>query len=232
MSSLLYVILVPALLPVFAVLFYVYINDREEREPFGLILFVFLMGALFALPCSFVETFMMSVFFPESETASLSYVFQKNLFAVALVEEFSKWLVFMLFVWKNRNFDYRYDGIVYAVTASLGFAGLENVFYIMSFGREIALQRAIFAIPAHTTFGIFMGYYLAKAKSGLIHGYADSSKIKALVVPVIIHAIYDFLLSQQVAEAGFQYTFFILVILLDFTAWKILRNGFKTDREL
>ncbi len=232
MSSILSLILIPALLPVAIILFYVYIVDRAEREPAGFLLFVFVMGAVFALPCAFIEPFLQSVFFAEEESASLFNVFCRNVFAIALVEEFSKWLVFKLFVWNNSNFNYRYDGIVYAVTASLGFAALENVFYIASFGREIALQRAIFAIPAHTTFGVFMGFFLARAKSGFLHNYSTSAKTQALVIPVIIHGTYDFLLSEQVAMTGYQFVFFILVIVLDFAAWKMIRKGFKTDREL
>ena len=230
MSSILYLILIPALLPVGLILFYVYINDKTEREPAGFLLFVFVMGAVFALPCAFIEPFIQALFFHDDK--SLFDVFCRNVIAIALVEELSKWLVFKLFVWNNSNFNYRYDGIVYAVTASLGFAALENVFYIASFGREIALQRAIFAIPAHTTFGVFMGYFLADAKSGFLHNYHTSAQMKALVVPVIIHGTYDFLLSEQVAMTGYQFVFFILVIVLDFAAWKMVRKGFKTDREL
>lgn len=230
MSSILYLILIPALLPVALILFYVYINDKAEREPAGFLLFVFVMGAVFALPCAFIEPFIQALFFHDDK--SLFDVFCRNVIAIALVEELSKWLVFKLFVWNNSNFNYRYDGIVYAVTASLGFAALENVFYIASFGREIALQRAIFAIPAHTTFGVFMGYFLADAKSGFLHNYHTSAQMKALVVPVIIHGTYDFLLSEQVAMTGYQFVFFILVIVLDFAAWKMVRKGFKTDREL
>ena len=230
MSSILYLILIPALLPVGLILFYVYINDKTEREPAGFLLFVFVMGAVFALPCAFIEPFIQALFFHDDK--SLFDVFCRNVIAIALVEELSKWLVFKLFVWNNSNFNYCYDGIVYAVTASLGFAALENVFYIASFGREIALQRAIFAIPAHTTFGVFMGYFLADAKSGFLHNYHTSAQMKALVVPVIIHGTYDFLLSEQVAMTGYQFVFFILVIVLDFAAWKMVRKGFKTDREL
>lgn len=231
MSSILYLILVPALLPVILILFYVYINDRAEREPAGFLSFVFIMGAVFSLPCAFIEPFLQAVFFAD-EDADLFNVFCRNVIAIAVVEEFSKWLVFRLFVWNNKNFNFRYDGIVYAVAASLGFAALENVFYIASFGREIAFQRAVFAIPAHTTFGVFMGYFLARQKSCELALYRSFDGKKALLIPVLIHGTYDFLLSDQVAATGYQFVFFILVIVLDFAAWKMIRKGFKTDREL
>ena len=54
---------------------------------------------------------------------------------------------------------------------------------------QIAILRAISAIPLHASCGVIMGYYI-----GL---YAFKGKkielLKALVIPVFIHAFYNFL---------------------------------------
>ena len=159
----------------------------------------------------------------------------ENTVGVALVEEFSKWLVLMLIVWKNRNFDYRYDGIVYAVSASLGFAALENILYVVSYGTGVSVGRAIFAIPGHATFGVFMGYWLSRAKNFWLDEKLIRMKICklfALCIPMLIHGAYDFLLSEQVAELGYQFVFYIYVILLDFFAWRLIKHEFRTDKRL
>ena len=133
MKSILYFILIPALLPVVLILRYVYLLDKNEREPLGFVLKIVVLGAVFSIPCAAVERFMMSLIASVYDPATIDYAWMENTVGVALVEEFSKWLVLMLFVWKNKNFDYRYDGVVYAVSASLGFAALENILYVISY---------------------------------------------------------------------------------------------------
>ena len=235
MRSILYFILIPALLPVFLILRYVYLLDRKEREPLGFVLKVVILGALFSIPCIAVERFMYSFIASFYDQASIEFAWMENTVGVALVEEFSKWLVIMIFVWKNKNFDYRYDGIVYAVSASLGFAALENVLYIINYGTGISIGRAIFAIPGHATFGVFMGFWLSRAKTFWLDGKKLRMKICklfSLCIPMFIHGFYDFLLSEQAAAAGLQSLFFIFVLILDLFAWRVIKHEFRTDRML
>ena len=235
MRLILYFILIPALLPVFFILRYVYLLDSKEREPLGFVLKVVLWGAIFSIPCAGAERFLISLIGQYYDPVTIKYAWLENTVGVALVEEFSKWLVLMILVWKNRNFDYRYDGIVYAVSASLGFAALENILYVISYGTGVSIGRAIFAIPGHATFGVFMGFFISRAKTFWI----DDKKIRmnicrllALCVPMLIHGFYDFLLSEEVAESGYQFVFYIYVILLDLFAWKVIKHEFQTDRRL
>ena len=235
MKAILYFILIPALLPVFLILRYVYLLDRNEREPLGFVLKVVLWGAIFSIPCAGVESFMISFIGSIYDPATIDYAWMENTIGVALVEELSKWLVLMLIVWKNKSFDYRYDGIVYAVSASLGFAALENILYIISFGTGVSLGRAIFAIPGHATFGVFMGYWLSRAKACWLRGKLNSMrlcKLFSLGIPMLIHGAYDFLLSDQVAALELRSFFFIYVVILDFFAWRVIKHEFRTDRHL
>lgn len=228
-------ILVPALLPVILILRYIYRLDKNEREPLSLVVIVAVLGAIFALPCGFVESFLTKIFAAIYNTSTVKFAWIENTICVALVEELSKWLVIMVFVWKNHNFDYRYDGVVYAVSASLGFAALENVLYIIQFGTSVAIGRALFAIPGHTTFAVFMGFNLSRAKASLLacdpRGLRRY-KLLALVIPMLIHGLYDFLLSDQADAAGYGSWFFVFVILLDIIAWIVIKHEFRTDQKL
>ena len=235
MKFILYFILIPALLPVFLILRYVYLLDKNEREPLNFVLKVVIYGAIFSIPCAAAERFLISMISMYYDPTTIQFAWMENTVGVALVEEFSKWLVLMLIVWKNKNFDYRYDGIVYAVSASLGFAALENILYVVSYGTGVSIGRAIFAIPGHATFGVFMGYWLSRAKTFWLDSKTVRMKIcklLALCIPMLIHGAYDFLLSEQVAALGYQYVFYIYVILLDFFAWRIIKHEFRTDRPL
>ena len=235
MKFILYFILIPALLPVFLILRYVYLLDRNEREPLGFVLKVVIYGAIFSIPCAAAERFLISMIGMYYDPATIQFAWMENTVGVALVEEISKWLVLMVLVWKNKNFDYRYDGIVYAVSASLGFAALENILYVVSYGAGVSIGRAIFAIPGHATFGVFMGFFISRAKTFFLDNKKSRMKIcklLALLIPMLIHGGYDFLLSGQVEQAGYQYIFFIYVILLDFFAWRLIKHEFRTDRLL
>jgi RsiW-degrading membrane proteinase PrsW (M82 family) len=92
--------------------------------------------------------------------------------AIAPVEEVIKWLALILGAMVWRFFNEPFDGIVYSVMISMGFASVENFYYIDIFGPETALLRAFTAIPAHLAFAIPMGYYAGLAKfeaKGKIH---------------------------------------------------------------
>ena len=92
------------------------------------------------------------------------------------------------------------DGIVYAVFASLGFATAENVLYVVFRYANVGfvgIQRAIFSVPAHMLFSITMGYYLSLAKYSL-----DAKRNKyylrlSLLIPIILHGIYDYILMSK-----------------------------------
>ena len=235
MKLIFYFILLPALLPVFLILRYVYLLDRNEREPLGFVLKVVIYGAIFSIPCAAAERFLVSLISMYYNPLTIQYAWMENTIGVALVEEFSKWLVLMLIVWKNKNFDYSDDGIVYAVSASLGFAALENLLYVLNYGTGVSIGRAIFAIPGHATFGVFMGFFISRAKNFWLDSKTNRMKIcklLALGIPMLIHGAYDFLLSNQVAELGYQYVFYIYVILLDYFAWRVIKHEFRTDRPL
>lgn len=236
MKALFYFILIPALLPVFLVLRYIYKKDKVEREPLGAVLITVALGAAFALLDSPIEQFLDQwISFKFNEIDSLESSLCKNIFGVGIVEEVTKWLVLMVYVWKLRDFDYRYDGIVYAVCASMGFAGIENVLYIAKFGTGISIGRAIFSIPGHASFAVFMGYYLSRAKDADIRGWGLLKLIClifSIAVPTVIHGVYDFLLGDVAISLGYNQYFILFVIVLDILSWMIIHHEFRTDRPL
>ena len=168
------------------------------------------------------------------EEGTITYIAMENVVGVALIEELAKYIVLMLFIWKNEEFDFRYDGIVYAAAASLGFAALENILYLLQFGTDISLGRALFAIPGHTTFSVFMGLYLSRAKEALYDNQPVREKrfkFKALLVPTIVHGIYDFLLDENLQE-NLYYIFILFVIIIDIIALSIIKHEYKHDQLL
>jgi protease PrsW len=235
LKFLFYFVLLPALLPVFLIIQYVYKQDKVEREPAGMVLKTLCCGALFSLADIPVERILQGIIQSYYPAMDIKYQLAENFMGVALVEELTKWLVLYIFIWKSRSFDYKFDGIVYGVSASLGFAGLENIIYVVNYGTGVAFTRALFAIPGHAAFGILMGFFLARAKHFKLHGNEFMSSIcmiLCIAIPVCVHGTYDFLLSPAAEAQNFSPYFFVLVIVIDFVSYRIIRHESRTDRPL
>jgi len=182
-------LLIIALAPVVTILIYIYFRDKYEKEPIGLLIKGFVAGAIIIIPCVFIETLIAALF--PFNTPYLSALW--NGFMVAgFTEELLKFAAVLLLFWNNRNFNEKFDGIVYAVFVSLGFAALENVMYVFSNGASVGIMRAFTAVPAHALFGIIMGSYigLARFHPENKHGL----RWQGFFYAWFFHGVYDFLL--------------------------------------
>jgi len=185
-------VLLASLAPVFIILFYIYFRDKYDKEPLGLLIKALLLGIVIVIPVIFVERLLLNLM-PSGRVASAAY----HAFIVAgTTEEVFKFLALYMLVWKSPSFNEKFDGIVYAVFVSLGFAGVENVLYVIDGGMQTAITRALTAVPAHAIFGITMGYYLGIAR--IYEELKDRYLALALLVPIVLHGIYDFILMVDV----------------------------------
>lgn len=209
-----------ALAPVFIILFYVYFRDKYEREPISLLAWALLAGMLITIPILFVEqglsNFAAVRFDPSSQIIWSAFV------VAAGSEELFKFLALFILIWANKNFNERFDGIVYAVFISLGFALVENVLYVIQGGISVGWLRAITAVPAHALFGVTMGYYfgMARFSSG---SYKTAFMIRALVWPIILHGFYDYCLMSGIPILLLAFIPFIIYLWI---------QGFKKMKEL
>lgn len=208
--------LLASLAPVFIILFYIYFRDKYEKEPLRMLVKAILAGILVVLPVIFVERLLMGLDPSSGRVAGAAY----RAFVVAgSTEELFKFAALYLLVWKSPSFNEKFDGIVYAVFVSLGFAGVENVLYVMESGMQTALVRSLTAVPAHAIFGVTMGYYLGIAR--MYKEVRSTYLPRAILVPIVLHGIYDFILM---VEIGWLLLFFIpYVIVLYFMAHKKMK---------
>lgn len=206
-------LLILATAPVIIILIYVYIRDKYEKEPLGLLLKALLAGALTTIPIILVNSWLegYKVYFEGlQQVAYIAFV------VAGFVEELFKFAALYLLIWGHREFNEKFDGIVYAVFISLGFALIENIMYVTNYGETTGYMRAFTAVPAHALFGVTMGYFFAFAKFGQKN--RTLNLFKALFIPVILHGIYDFILMSQ------HEMFLIIFIPFIFYLW---RAGFK-----
>ncbi len=162
-----------ALTPAVALCIYIFKKDRAEKEPWWLLLLLLSAGVLICFPAGELNSFftgkLTSVFetmgTAEGDTVYLSpflyrlYLFFRYFGIVAIVEESLKWTALLLLTSKSKHFNSLFDGMIYAIFVSLGFAGFENIIYVMNYGWNVAVMRAFTAVPGHMFDAVFMGYY-------------------------------------------------------------------------
>lgn len=199
--------LIVALAPVLIIATYIYFRDKYEKEPIKLLLLALLVGGLTVIPILFLEQFLDS--FTELFPGLLS-AFWKAFVVAAFSEELFKYIALYLLIWKSREFNEKFDGIVYATYVSLGFAAVENVLYVMDGGLTTGIMRAITAVPAHAIFGITMGFYFGLAK--FYKKESANLKIKAIAYPILLHGIYDFILFTEIAWLTIVFVGFVVYL--------------------
>jgi protease PrsW len=180
-----------ALAPGTAIGIYIYLKDKHEREPLSLLMISFFYGVLSTIVTLSISM-PLSYLIASKEEADAVNQFVEAVFKVALVEEFSKFIFVRFILFNNKNFNEPFDGIVYAVMVSMGFATLENILYVFNSGFTTGVIRMFTAVPAHATFGALMGYFLGKAKFS--HGRKFYFSLLALVTATAFHGSYDYFL--------------------------------------
>ena len=178
-----------ALAPGLAIGLYIYLRDKHEKEPVGLLFGSFFYGVL-SIFITLLLSGIISTFIEIDEQALSDQAYHAFLM-VALVEEFSKFIFVRGILYRNKNFNEPFDGIVYAVMVGMGFATFENIFYAFDGGFGTAIFRMFTAVPAHATFAVLMGYYLGKAKFEHKKSYYAWH---ALGVATLFHGAYDYFL--------------------------------------
>lgn len=186
--------LILAIAPGIAISLYIIFKDQYNIEPRKQLIISFILGVLSIFPALVIENGLTRLeagpFFNTIQGVGI-----KAFFSVALVEELCKFYMLRYYAYRRPEFDEPFDGIVYAVMVGMGFATLENVFYVYQYGITTGIIRMFMAIPAHATFAIILGYFMGKAKF-------SPRREKYLMVAgifwaVAFHGSYDFFLMLQ-----------------------------------
>lgn len=229
------VLLLAALIPPIFLLVKVYKLDRIEPEPRGLVLKLFLLGALSTIPAGWLEAVLEANVIKPIFGSGPRLVENFFMFfcVVAVVEEGLKNICLKKGSWNHPAFDYQFDAIVYSVAVTLGFAAAENIGYVMSYGLGNALVRAVTSIPGHCIFGIFMGHYYGLAKRAENRGrrgLRGTYRFLSFFIPVLLHGFYDF---TAVAQSGLlAFLFLVYILVMDILAFRAVNRYAREDAHL
>lgn len=164
-----------------------FLRKDKHPEPFLWLFFAFILGIMSAF----------FSFFAENTFAFLET--NKPIFFLisALIEEFFKFLVILIFIFPQKVFDEPIDAMIYMMVSALGFVSLENILYIKS------IEWGHFWV----IFGRFIGanflHILSSALIGYGYGYFKKTKnyflfLISFLGGWILHFIYNFVIISNV----------------------------------
>lgn len=218
-----------ALIPVVLLGWWIYRKDSARPEPLRELVRAFLFGVGSTFVSLVISTVMNYVGLFVYDLGSFTGAISTALFAAAIPEECAKLLMLWLFLSKSKHYDEYLDGIVYAACVGLGFAGTENILYLLQSDDWVGtgIVRGLTAVPAHFAIACAMGYFYSKRHFG------DRSRITAvciLAVPILIHWIYDALaFSEMVAGPAVSVVVNVLFVLL---IWRVYKSTMRRINDL
>ena len=202
--------------------------DRLEREPLKLVFGAFGLGAAMVIPVVLVELGLQYIFNWTLYSVPTVHAVVNVIFAVALVEEYGRRAVLRFFLWKHPAFNCRFDAVVYCVAASLGFAALENLGYVMMGG--INLVRLI---PVHTLGGLSCGAVLGLAKQAQVNGNKRAYHrllVTSILPGLVLHSLWDLSCDETVGNSVMTVVLMLVIIVLTVVAIIGLFKLQKRDR--
>ena len=189
-------LLLLAVVPVFIIIFYIYYKDKYDKEPKRILIYSFLLGTVVSIVVTTILYVISDYFFPIpiEDNKNAIQLLVKAFLIVGFIEEFSKYIIVRYYAQPKKEFNEQFDGIVYAVMVSMGFAATENIMYVIEGGFQTAVLRTFTAIPAHATFAVLMGYFMGKAK---FSKHRIGYNLLGLFCAILFHGTYDYFLFLE-----------------------------------
>ena len=212
-----YLLIAAAVIPAIFLMIRVYKSDHLEKESPDFLYKLVRAGVLSSLLALVEERIFCYVLDQYVEPNTVRYNVILYFCIVAVAEESSKYIFLRKNSWNSREFNCQYDGVVYAVFVSLGFALWENISYVLNYGLSTAIARSVTAIPGHACFGVFMGTFYGITKK---YDYAGEKgktvlfTILSLIIPMLIHGAYDYIAALEQQDAGWYFLAFIFVFFV------------------
>ncbi|MBQ6233991.1 MAG: PrsW family intramembrane metalloprotease [Clostridia bacterium] len=220
-----------AVVPALLLLWYVRRKDALEPEPSQMIWKLVGWGAVSVLLAMLLESAGLFILTRFSGKQAMLFQILHWFVVVGLGEEISKYFILRRRTWNDPAFNCTFDGVVYAVAVSAGFALAENILYLFRYGSGVLFMRAIVSIPAHICFAVLMGTWYGGAKKFEIAGEHERLKwasVLSVLVPALAHGAFDFI-ATNTDKGGIVPVFVIYVIAMFVISWRLVRRLSEND---
>ncbi len=196
--------LLVAVLPSIIVFIMVYKFDTIEKEPPALLAKLFLGGVLSYVAAMLLGSLgRMGLQALYTGKNLMLFQFADSFLLRALLEQGCIALSLYVLTWKDQEYNYTFDAVVYAVTLALGVTVTGNLIHIVRSGAGFQPSVLLLSLAGHVISSVFMGYYYGRAKNS--EGAKDRKTarlclLETLLVPWVMFGILDFGMQIQIVS--------------------------------
>ncbi len=220
------IILAPllALPPCALWLWYFCSRSVYKRPAWRVVVVTFALGGLATIPALALNLAGQSLLIDLFGRTQFSHILTL-IFVVGPVEESLKLLVVYLYAYRRKEFDEPLDGVIFSAAAALGFAAVENVFYLARNDPALALLRGPLSNPGHALFSALWGLSLSRAKAAPNLPRERAPIVaRGFILASLLHSLFNLLL---LAAARLNAAFFALLIAVMVALFFVVRSRIK-----
>ncbi len=189
------------------------LEDKKKPEPKSAITKTFVLGMVSALVAAGISR---GFLFIAPFLGILDYSMM-SISVHALIEELVKFLAVFIFISQTCHFDEPIDRIIYMITAALGFAVVENFFFIMS-------ATSLVEIIIISVFRFIGATLMHSLSSGILGSmWAKGRLLLGIILATIIHIIFN-LLILDFGPKFYPTVFLVLVAFVLFYEFDIIKT--------
>ncbi|MDX1509154.1 MAG: PrsW family intramembrane metalloprotease [Woeseiaceae bacterium] len=195
--------ILPILIPVIFWAYYHYHKDRHLPEPPANLLICLMLGVFASFLAGWCYE-LLGVFGLRFDAVALAdsnpaALFAYSMLAIGPVEELGKLLLFVAVVLRFKAFDEPLDGIIYASFIGLGFAAIENVYYLQYLTPLESVARGFAGPVTHILFASIWGHWISTAH---LQGRSVlAASIAGFALAAGLHGLYDFIVLLNPTHA-------------------------------
>ena len=216
------------LLPSFAWLIF-FLEEDQHPEPKKMIALVFFYGALITIPAIILQFIFRDTIFSSLQIGEYSLI---GFLLFAAIEEILKFMVAYWAIHKSIYFDEPIDAMIYILTASLGFALVENVAVAVTTGNlsqaiVAVILRFVGATLLHALASSIIGYYWARSILEKGKHTLSFFILQGFALATVLHGIFNYLIMSTKDILVYPTIFLILIALYVF--WDFEKIKYSTN---
>jgi len=166
-------------------------THRRDKNSRAILLKFFLAGFLSLIPTFVLFRLSNALWGSFMDYGWLFSAFIDQMFITGPVEEFSKFITFLLLSRRMKSIKEPLDGVLQGAAVALAFATAENFLYSVGYGPSVLPLRAVLSTTGHLVYASFWGYVYAAVvyESAGRRMVSEYKAIFAAVLPAAAPAI-------------------------------------------
>ena len=216
--------LLSGILPALLWLWFWLKEDNLHPEPRSLIIGSFIGGIIVVIFAIFLEKFISDI----TNEGSLRYILW------ATIEELVKFIAVAVIALRSKSMDEPIDAMIYCITVALGFAAIENVFFILTQLNLGDITKTI--VTSNMRFiGATLVHIISSASIGLMIGlsYYKNTFIKTIsvifgvILAITLHSAFNLSIINSTGMNTFKIFVWVwisvIILLIIFEEVKIIK---------